>query len=96
MPSSITIPVSDRGEITLPREVCETAGIAKAATVEVQEGVVVIRPYPGEVEIYSSERKAEFLLNNAVDEADYAAAREAVRRMGLDPDGIEHARPTGN
>ncbi len=43
-------------------------------------------------ETYTPERKAEFLLNNAVDEADYALAREKVRRMGLDPDDIPHAR----
>jgi hypothetical protein len=46
------------------------------------------------VEIYSRERKAELLLNNAVDAADYEAAREEVRRLGLDPDAIPHTPPT--
>jgi hypothetical protein len=45
------------------------------------------------MENYSPERKAEFLLNNAVDEADYRSARKAVRKMGLNPDSIPHARP---
>lgn len=35
----------------------------------------------GEVEIYSLERKAEFLLNTAVDDEDRAAARKEVKRM---------------
>jgi hypothetical protein len=45
------------------------------------------------VEIYSNERKAEFLLNNVVDEADYRDAREEVRELGLDPDSVPHDRP---
>ena len=44
------------------------------------------------VEIYSEERKAEFLLSNAVDEQDYAWARHDVLRLGLDPDQVPHDR----
>jgi hypothetical protein len=39
---------------------------------------------------YLLERQAEFLLSNAVSEADYKEAREVVRQMGLDPDSISH------
>jgi hypothetical protein len=42
---------------------------------------------------YTPERKAEFLLSNAVDEADYRKARKEVRRIGIDPDSIPHRRP---
>ncbi|HZW93132.1 MAG TPA: hypothetical protein VFF64_09285 [Candidatus Eremiobacteraceae bacterium] len=45
------------------------------------------------MERYTPERKAEFLLNNAVDDADYRKAREEVRKLGLDPDSIPHLRP---
>jgi hypothetical protein len=45
------------------------------------------------MERYSPERKAEFLLSNAVDETDYGEARKEVRKMGLDPDSIPHLRP---
>jgi hypothetical protein len=45
------------------------------------------------VEVYSPERKAEFLLNNVVDPDDYKAARDAVRKMGMSPDDIPHQRP---
>ena len=37
------------------------------------------------VEIYSPERKAEFLVANATDSADRVKAEEEVRRMGLTP-----------
>lgn len=42
------------------------------------------------VEIYSDERKAAFLLENAVDAEDYERARREVRMLGLDPDEVPH------
>ncbi len=45
------------------------------------------------IETYSRERKAEFLLSNAVDGADYSRAVTEVRDLGLDPDSIPHAKP---
>jgi bifunctional DNA-binding transcriptional regulator/antitoxin component of YhaV-PrlF toxin-antitoxin module len=45
------------------------------------------------VEIHAPERRAEFLLNNAVSAEDYRRARAEVKRMGLDPDRIKHRRP---
>jgi hypothetical protein len=47
------------------------------------------------IELYSDARKAEFLLSNAVDPADYARAVEEVRAMGLDPTKIDHQKPAG-
>lgn len=46
-----------------------------------------------DVEVYTDERVAEFLLNSAVDQDDYLAACEAVRKLGLDPDAIPHDKP---
>ena len=40
------------------------------------------------VETYTLSRKAEFLLNNAVDEADRESARQYVVDMGLDPEAV--------
>lgn len=54
-----------------------------------RRGAIIVR-----VERYTPERKAEFLLSNAVDEADYRSARKAVRKMGLNPDSIPHSRPS--
>jgi hypothetical protein len=47
-----------------------------------------------DVELYTPERKAEFILSSAIDEQDYQAARDAVRLLGLDPDRIDHYRPS--
>ena len=47
------------------------------------------------VEIYSDDRIAEFLLNNAVDAADYARACADVRTLGIDPQKVKHHKPIG-
>lgn len=46
-----------------------------------------------DTELYSRRRKAEFLLSNAIDETDYLRAREEVKRLGIDPDSVQHERP---
>ena len=51
--------------------------------------------YADRIEDYSPERIAEFLLNNAVGPADYAAALEEVRKLGIDPATIPHEPPPG-
>jgi hypothetical protein len=55
---------------------------------------ILIRPAVAlPLESYTPERRAEFLLSNAVDAEDYAAAVREVRALGLDPDKIPHHRP---
>jgi hypothetical protein len=51
--------------------------------------------YPDRVEDYDPIRMAEFLLNNAVNPADYATAVEEVRKLGIDPASIPHEPPPG-
>src|SRR4029450_10765996 len=51
------------------------------------------RPASARGEIYSPRRLAQFLLENAVNAADYAAARREVRKLGLNPDDIPHTPP---
>jgi hypothetical protein len=46
------------------------------------------------VEMYTPERKAEFLLGNAATAVEYAQAVVEVRRMGLDPQRVDHFRPS--
>ena len=61
---------------------------------EAREDGILLRPAIAmPVEIYTPERKAEFLLSNALDGADYEDAVAEVRRMGLDPATILHRRP---
>jgi hypothetical protein len=45
------------------------------------------------VKRYTSERKAEFLVSNAVKDLDYREARNTVLAIGLDPDFISHRLP---
>jgi hypothetical protein len=61
---------------------------------EEREDGILIRPATVlPVEIYSPERRAEFLLNNAVGAEDYRHAQAEVKRMGLDPSRIKHHQP---
>ena len=61
---------------------------------EEREDGILIRPAVVlSVEVYTPQRKAEFLLSNAIDAEDYARAREEVRKLGLDPDSIPHYKP---
>jgi bifunctional DNA-binding transcriptional regulator/antitoxin component of YhaV-PrlF toxin-antitoxin module len=90
-----TVSVGSEGDVPIPQSVRQLSGIdaGSIVTLEAREGVIVIRPAGESAEVYTPERKAEFLLSNAVDAADYAAACNEVRRLGLDPNDIPHNRP---
>ncbi len=60
------------------------------------EGVLLRPVVTLPVEIYTHERKAEFLLNSAVTQEDYAWAVKEVRKMGIDPKTIPHKKPKGS
>jgi len=60
---------------------------------EKEDGILIRPAVIVPVERYTPERKAEFLLSNAVDANDYRRARKEVRELGLDPDSIRHVRP---
>jgi bifunctional DNA-binding transcriptional regulator/antitoxin component of YhaV-PrlF toxin-antitoxin module len=71
-------------------------GLEEGALViaEEREDGILLRPAVAmPVEIYTPERKAEFLLSNAVEEEEYEEAVKEVRQMGLDPEKIPHYRP---
>src|SRR5579872_5049001 len=89
--------VGKRGAIIVPANLRKRFGIEEGTlvTAEEKEDGILIRPaVVVPVERYTPERKAEFLLSNAVDEADYRSARKTVQKMGLDPDSIPHVRPS--
>jgi AbrB family looped-hinge helix DNA binding protein len=88
--------VGKRGAIVVPAKLRKRFGIEEGSIVIAEEadGGILIRPaIVVPVERYTPERKAEFLLSNAVDDADYRKARREVRKLGLDPDSIAHRRP---
>ena len=60
---------------------------------ETPEGILIRPAVTVPIELYTAERKAEFLLSNSIDAEDYARAIREVRAMGLDPETIEHHRP---
>lgn len=94
MPQS-TSRVGKRGTVVIPAALRRRFGIEEGSLViaEDREEGILIRPAAAvSLEIYTLERRAEFLLSGAVDEEDYARAKEEVRKMGLGPDTISHRR----
>lgn len=88
--------VGKRGTVVIPASLRREFGIEEGRFVitEAREDGVLVRPAVAlPVENYSDQRKAEFLLSNAVDERDYRWARAEVRKLGLDPDDVPHERP---
>ena len=88
-----TSKVGKRGTVVIPATLRRRFGIEEGSLViaEEREDGILIRPAVVlSVEVYTPERKAEFLLSNAIDAEDYARAREEVRKLGLDPDFIPH------
>lgn len=91
-----TSKVGKRGAVVIPVELRRRFGIEEGSLVvaEATEDGVLIRPAVAvPVERYTAERRAEFLLSNAVDERDYERARKEVLRMGLNPDAVAHKKP---
>jgi AbrB family looped-hinge helix DNA binding protein len=85
--------VGKRGTIVIPAALRRRFGIEEGSLViaEDREEGILIRPAVAvPLESYTPERRAEFLLSNAVDAGDYARAQEEVRKMGLDPADIPH------
>lgn len=88
--------VGDGGTLSIPEEFRRRHGLDPESTVivESRDDGIFLRPASSlSRHTYSEERRAEFLLTNAVDEDDYREAVEIVRSMGLDPEQIPHERP---
>jgi len=87
--------VGRRGTVVLPAKLRRRLGIEEGSFVvaEEREDGILIRPATVlPIEIYTPERRAEFLLNNAVSVEDDRRARAEVKRLGLDADRIKHQR----
>jgi AbrB family looped-hinge helix DNA binding protein len=91
-----TIKVGKRGTVVIPAALRQQYNIDEGTLLmaESRDEGILLRPaavFP--VEIYTPERKAQFLLNTAVTPEDYAWAAEEVRKLGLDPDQVSHSKP---
>ena len=81
------------GSITIPSDLRERYGLEDGSLLVMEagtEGIVLRRVDGPDPEVYTPERIAEFLLNNAVSERDYQAAIEDVIKMGIDPASVPH------
>src|SRR4030042_4287368 len=91
-----TTKVGRRGTIVIPAGLRRKYGFEEGSAViaEARAEGVLLRPVVTlPLEIYTPERKAEFLLNNTVTPKDYAWAVKEVRKMGLEPKKIPHEKP---
>jgi AbrB family looped-hinge helix DNA binding protein len=91
-----TSKVGKRGTVVVPARLRRKFGIEEGRLViaeERPEGILIRPALALPVEIYTPQRKAEFLLSNAVDAEDYRAAVAEVKKMGLEPASIPHHKP---
>jgi AbrB family looped-hinge helix DNA binding protein len=91
-----TTKIGKRGTIVIPAGLRRKYGFEEGSLVvaEAQEEGVLLRPAVTlPLERYTPERKAEFLLNNAVTPKDYARALKEVKKLGIDPKTIPHEKP---
>ena len=91
-----TSKVGKRGTVVVPARLRRKFGIEEGRLVIAEErpdGILLRPALALPVEIYTPQRKAEFLLSNAVDAEDYRAAVAEVKKMGLEPASIPHHKP---
>jgi AbrB family looped-hinge helix DNA binding protein len=87
------IRMGKRGTLVIPADIRRQFGLGEGAMLAMEtsaEGIMLKPVQAYETEVYTPQRIAEFLLNNAVDAAEFDQAIERVRRMGLDPDSVPH------
>lgn len=88
-----TTKLGKRGTVVIPASIRRRYGFREGDLVitEERDDGVLLRPAVAvPIETYSPERRAEFILSNAIDREDYKRALQEVRKMGLDPNKIPH------
>lgn len=96
MATPISGKLGKRGTIVIPAALRRRFGMTEGSMYiaeETDQGILIRPAVAMPIELYSLERKAELLLSNAIDDADYAAARAEVEKLGLNPDTVRHVRP---
>jgi AbrB family looped-hinge helix DNA binding protein len=88
-----TIKMGKRGTLVLPVKFRRQLGIEDGSILitEAKDGEIHIRPAVAvEAEVYTPERRAELLLNNAMTREEWDAIAADVRSWGLDPQNIPY------
>ena len=88
--------IGKRGVVIIPATLRRKLQLREGDLIIVEEhndGILLKPAVALPIETYSAKRKAEFLLSNATDQADYKKARKEVETMGLNPDNIPHHKP---
>ncbi len=96
MATPISGKLGKRGTLVIPAALRRRFGMTEGSMYiaeETDQGILIRPAVAMPIELYSLERKAELLLSNAIDDADYAAARAEVEKLGLNPDTVRHVRP---
>jgi len=91
-----TTKIGKRGTVVIPAPIRKKYGFREGSQliVEERQNGVMLRPVVTlPIEIYTAERKAEFLLNNTVTIEEYKVAVKEIQKMGLDPATIHHKKP---
>ena len=93
----LTTKIGKRGTIVIPARLRESYGLDEGSQLVLEphpDGLLMRPVVTLPIEIFTSKRKAEFLLNNAVTRTDYEEAVKRVRKMGLKPEDIPHEKPS--
>ena len=90
------VTVGKRGTIVIPSSLRKRFGVHEGdllITEDHGDGILITPAVALPIERYSPQRKAEFILSNAIDQNDYEKACEEVRKLGIDPDTVKHHKP---
>ena len=93
---SKTTRIGKRGTFVIPAPLRRKYGLEEGSEVIAEEtdaGILLRPAVTLPLEPYSPRRKAEFLLNNAIDAEDYERALKQVEALGIDPSTVDHVRP---
>jgi AbrB family looped-hinge helix DNA binding protein len=88
--------IGKRGTVVIPSALRQALHLHEGDLVIAEnhgDGILLKPAVALPLEMYSPERKAEFILSNAIDKKDYKVARKTVEAMGLNPDAIAHHKP---
>lgn len=92
-----TAKLGKRGTLVIPAKLRQRFALKEGdllVTEEREDGILLRPAVAVPVEIYTPQRKAEFLLNNAVTKEDYDRACRAIREdLGFDPATIPYTDP---